>query len=266
VSADRALVDHIQYPAQTLQSKAGDCDDLTVLYASLLENAGIATALVDYPGHIFLLFDSGIGRQESYKLPLEEQRYVVHGERLWIPVEVTRVDRSFDAAWQAGLAELAKLPALEWRSRVVATAVAWEDYPATAPAFTDRVTPPATATLEGTFATHRERLKASIDDYIDETYLDPIAAAPDDDALRTRLLKVYLALHQVDEALNRGGIFLLDERGDKAATYNHMGNACVMKGDLVQAALNYRQAAALLPEDPGIQRNLAQALQGLGRA
>ena len=113
VSANREIVDHIQYPAQTLISKAGDCDDLTVLYASLLENAGIATALVDYPGHIFLLFDTGIGRQESYKLPLENKRYVVYGDRLWIPVEVTRVDRSFEAAWRAGLAELAKLPALE---------------------------------------------------------------------------------------------------------------------------------------------------------
>lgn len=85
VSANRDIVDHIQYPAQTLTSKAGDCDDLTVLYASLLENAGIATALVDYPGHIFLLFDTGIDRRESYKLPLEDDQYVVYGDRLWIP-------------------------------------------------------------------------------------------------------------------------------------------------------------------------------------
>ena len=77
---------------------------------------------------------------------------------------------------------------------------------------------------------------------------------------------MYLALHQVDEALRQAGIYLLDERGDKATTYNHMGNAYVMKGDLVQAALQYRHAAAMRPEDPGIQRNLEQAMQALGRA
>jgi tetratricopeptide (TPR) repeat protein len=235
-----------------------------VLYASLLENAGIATALVDYPGHIFLLFDTGIGRQESYKLPLEDKRYVVYGDRLWIPVEVTRVDRSFEAAWQAGLAELAKLPALEWRERVVTTAAAWQDYPATSPGFPDRTSPPTAANMQESFAAHYDRLSASIDDYIDETYLDPIKAAPEDNALRTRLLKVYLALHQVDEALRQAGIYLLDERGDKATTYNHMGNAYVMNGDLVQAALQYKQAAALRPDDPGIQHNLEQAMQSPG--
>lgn len=66
-SADAAVVDYIQYPAETLQQKAGDCDDLTVLYCSLLENAGVSTALIDYPGHIFLLFDTGVARQEGSK-------------------------------------------------------------------------------------------------------------------------------------------------------------------------------------------------------
>jgi hypothetical protein len=34
---------------------------------------------------------------------------------------------------------------------------------------------------------------------------------------------------------------------------------------MTQAALNYRQAAALLPEDEGIRRNLDRALRALGR-
>jgi len=102
--------------------------------------------------------------------------------------------------------------------------------------------------------------------HIDATYLFPLKDAPDDDALRTRLLKVYLSLNQADAAITMASTYLLDERGDKATTYNHMGNAYVMKGDLVQAALQYKQAAALRPDDPGIQRNLEQAMQALGRA
>ena len=127
-SADAAVVDYIQYPAQTLQHKAGDCDDLTVLYCSLLENAGVATALVDYPGHIFLLFDTGVARQEGFKLPLAATQYVVWQERLWIPVEITRLDGSFQQAWQVGLEEVGKLSGLELRERVVTTATAWQQY------------------------------------------------------------------------------------------------------------------------------------------
>ena len=44
MQTDRAAIDHIQYPAQTLGGKTGDCDDLTVLYCALLESAGMATA------------------------------------------------------------------------------------------------------------------------------------------------------------------------------------------------------------------------------
>ena len=59
--------------------------------------------------------------------------------------------------------------------------------------------------------------------------------------------------------------YLLAERGDKAATYNHLGIAYAMKGDMTQAALNYKQAAALRPQDKGIGRNLEQALRALGQ-
>ncbi|MDA0745306.1 MAG: hypothetical protein O2954_02235, partial [bacterium] len=52
--------DNIQYPRELLRRRTGDCDDCTVLYCSLLENLGIATAVVDVPGHIFALFDVGV--------------------------------------------------------------------------------------------------------------------------------------------------------------------------------------------------------------
>lgn len=190
----------------------------------------------------------------------------MRGERLWIPVEVTRVDQSFQEAWKTGLDELAKLPALESRHRVVATAEAWQSYPATQPVFKTTGEALRAAALNKVFSEQYAALKASIDAYIDDAYLDPLKDAPDNDVLRIRLLKVYLALHQADTAIEVGVSNLLDERGDKAATLNHLGNAYHVKGNLGQAALYYKQALALRPEDAGIQRNLGQALQALGRA
>jgi hypothetical protein len=141
-SADRAVVDHIQYPAELLQSRAGDCDDLTVLYCSLLENVGVSTALVDYPGHIFLLLDTGVSRADAYKLSLDPSLYVERGKGLWIPVEITLLDQGFEKAWRAGLEEISKLSAQDRRRLVVDTARAWEEYPPAAPAFEGVVEPP----------------------------------------------------------------------------------------------------------------------------
>jgi tetratricopeptide (TPR) repeat protein len=264
VAGDRTAVDHVQYPAQLLQGKAGDCDDLTVLYAALLENAGIATALVDYPGHIFLLFDSGVGRQEGYKLPVGEERYLLWGERLWLPVEITRLHQSFAQAWQGGAEALARLSELELRERVVATAVAWERYPATALGVTVAVPPPDPAVLETSFEEQYAGLRERIDAYIEARYLYPLREESGHDGLRTQLLRVYTALCQYDRAIRTGTTYLLEERGDPAATHNHLGIAYYLQGEMTQAAYHFKQAAALRPDDPGIQRNLQRALQALG--
>ena len=260
-SANRAVVDYIQYPAQTLQRKAGDCDDLTVLYCSLLENAGIATALVDYPEHIFLLFDSGVHREERYQLPWPAAQYVPLGDRLWIPLEITRLDGSFRAAWKAGSNGLNQFSSVAQRQRIVATATAWEAYPAVEVAGSQGVVEsPAPALLQAAYSAQYSALQAEIDEYIDETYLDRLKAEPDNDALRTRLLKVYLALNQVELAVDRAARYLLEERGDMAATHNHLGHARFLQGEIAQAAYHYKQAAALRPQDKGIQRNLERAL------
>ena len=131
--ADRSVVDHIQYPAELLHSKAGDCNDLTTLYCAPLENAGVHTALVDDPRHIFMLFDTGIDPRQAFLLPVDEVYYHVWGDRLWIPVETTLVDASFQAAWRAGAQRLSRLKGLEHRRRIVSTATAWKAYAATNP-------------------------------------------------------------------------------------------------------------------------------------
>lgn len=56
-------IDLIQYPVELLMSRKGDCDDLTVLYASLLECSGVKTALLSTEKHITLMFDTGIHEQ-----------------------------------------------------------------------------------------------------------------------------------------------------------------------------------------------------------
>ena len=56
----RPVLDTVRLPRETLRLRTGDCDDLAVLYAALLENIGIDTALVDVYDHVFVMFDTGL--------------------------------------------------------------------------------------------------------------------------------------------------------------------------------------------------------------
>jgi tetratricopeptide (TPR) repeat protein len=87
-------VDYIQYPDETLNRKTGDCDDLSVLTASLLESMGITTAFVTVPGHIFILM-------EADSLPPSDKLVVYRGKK-WIPLETTVLSKGFFEAWMRG--------------------------------------------------------------------------------------------------------------------------------------------------------------------
>lgn len=49
--------DYVKPPLQTIESKAGDCDDTSVLLASLLEALGLKTYLIFIPKHVFVLVE-----------------------------------------------------------------------------------------------------------------------------------------------------------------------------------------------------------------
>jgi transglutaminase-like putative cysteine protease len=178
VAGDAFAIDHVQSAAEVLKRRAGDCDDLTALFCSLLEGAGISTALVDYPGHIFPLFDSGVARWESYKLPVDSRLYLIRDDRLWIPLEITLIDGSFHEAWRHGADELAKLSGLDQRRLIVDTETAWETFPPTALSTEATVEPPAQAAVAEEIAAQHNLLKAMIDEHIRKTYLDPCSSIP----------------------------------------------------------------------------------------
>jgi tetratricopeptide (TPR) repeat protein len=244
-----------------LEQKAGDCDDLTALYCALLESAGVATALVDYPGHIFMLFDSGIKRQQAYQLPLTAKQYVVWGDRLWIPVEVTLLHQSFQAAWKAGLEKMAGLEP----GHVVETAVAWQDFAPAEVSFEGEGVTPSRAAFEERVVSQHEAVQEQIDSYVEATYLAPLAQEPENGALRAELARVYLGLRQYEAVIAEAYAYLNGGGENKALAYNQLGIASHMKGDLDQAEHFFRVAEELVPEDEGVKRNLGLVLAGQGK-
>ncbi|HPG30098.1 MAG TPA: hypothetical protein PKY81_00570 [bacterium] len=98
---EQKLLDFIQYPAETLELKRGDCDDFSVLFASLFLNAGIDVKLIIQPKHIFIAFNSGIENINEFEY-LKNMLINLNGE-FYAPIEVSALDKSFIAAWKTGL-------------------------------------------------------------------------------------------------------------------------------------------------------------------
>jgi len=105
--------DYVQYAVETLEKKTGDCDDLVVLYCSLLESIGIKTAFIDVKdpekeiAHLYMMFDSGLTPEQGTLISSNEKKYIIRErsadrKTIWIPVETTLVENNFDQAWNSG--------------------------------------------------------------------------------------------------------------------------------------------------------------------
>ncbi|MDR1586613.1 MAG: hypothetical protein LBS57_04070 [Treponema sp.] len=97
LSEDSMSLDSLNYPYQTLLYRGGDCDDLSILFCSLLEVLKIETAFITIPGHIYMAFDTG-GNEVSEDL-------IFADGKVWMPVEITVPAKGFYQAWKIGAQE-----------------------------------------------------------------------------------------------------------------------------------------------------------------
>jgi len=110
-SDPRASADYVQFPHETLKLKGGDCDDLSVLYSSLLESIGIETALVDYKptgniGHVNVLINTNLSPEQAILITKNDTKYFIRKntkgiDKVWIPIETTSLT-DFNTAWNLG--------------------------------------------------------------------------------------------------------------------------------------------------------------------
>ena len=117
VNDPRLTKDWVQYPGETLSLHGGDCDDMTVCFASLLASVGIPSAFIDVvpptsPGdaHIYMMFDTGVEASRADMISKNRKRYVVRKnesgtETIWLPIETTQIAKGFEEAWTTGAKE-----------------------------------------------------------------------------------------------------------------------------------------------------------------
>lgn len=109
-NAGSTSIDFLQFPYQTLNYHGGDCDDLSILYCSLLETLGIEGAFITVPGHIFTGFCLG---ETEEKIAYEEYGVLQDGliyyeGKIWQPIEITMLKDGYNKACDYGVHEWEK--------------------------------------------------------------------------------------------------------------------------------------------------------------
>lgn len=100
-------IDEITFPRLLLKAGPvrGDCDDLTVLLASVLQAAGIETAIALVPGHAYLYFNSRLHPKKTVDRPFDSLIYKSkegRKTRLWLPVDAVKIGGPLIEAMRAG--------------------------------------------------------------------------------------------------------------------------------------------------------------------
>ncbi len=110
VQNDTAVVDSVSLPRDTLSRLTGDCDDLTAVYASMLETVGIETAFLTTPGHIYVALNTRVPVRDYLIVHPDREMLLIVDDYIWVPVEITMLGSGgFLDAWRFGINEWDKL-------------------------------------------------------------------------------------------------------------------------------------------------------------
>jgi len=106
VQGNPMMVDSVSLARDTLKSGLGDCDDLTVLYDSMLETLAVESGFITTPGHIFSAINTKLPAREYRKIHPDRRMTIEVDGTLWVPVEITLIGKAgFNDAWLTAVKE-----------------------------------------------------------------------------------------------------------------------------------------------------------------
>ncbi|NJK89260.1 MAG: transglutaminase domain-containing protein [Myxococcales bacterium] len=252
------VIDYIQYPVQTISRGAGDCDDLAVLFAALAEAVGLPTLLLTTPGHIFVAVPTG-RPAHSLETGIREtgMSLMEYDGRLWLPLDTSLVDRSFEEAWTRG----AKLVADSTRLRklgVIDVRAAWATHPPVDLSPSHEVVAsqmPEVATKVSDGAQKaRVRFQRELGTLL-AAVEGEAARRPDDFSMLNRRGIVLVALGRLDEASSsfRRSVEL---GASEPGPSNNLGNLLLLGGNAVEALHWYDEALELARTEEEVRRRI----------
>ena len=261
-SVNPEAVDFVQFPKQTLEFRAGDCDDLSVLYCALLESLGIDTALITVPGHIFAAFALDMSPAASRDALFHQDHVIKHAGAVWVPVEVTALQHGFLNAWQTG-ADRWRQYSPAGQADIYPVHEAWTVYePVGFAETTGGVEMPSIERVEEFYTDELSRI---IDWETTDRFGELKGLLLDDPGasrLRNRLGILYARYGFLDDAQQQFELALAD--AEYAPSIMNLGNVRAILGDVPGSIEYYRRALELDPRDAKTLLSLARAHSSLG--
>ena len=254
VSKDPAFpIDYAQFPRETLKRKSGQCDDLTALFISMLDASNVRTAIIDYPGHMTFMIDTGADSWTDAAFP--KGSLIFYDGTYWVPLESTLVGKPFlDAARNAAYSYNAELK--KGDVHVIDVRKAWETFePATMPPSDWRSEVPEKTLLDKLFKEDSSELFSAAYRSIKKRLKEKIAK--NHDAIDPRLaLGVWeYEAGKIDTA-RKNFKAVIAISSENASAYNDLGNIDFLAKHYHRAEKSYMKAIGTGTEDPDIWMNL----------
>lgn len=117
-------VDYIQFPFQTITYKAGDCDDLAVLFSSMLSSVGINSSILFTEDDVICGIDLNTTGSSALKQFSSLDRLINIDDILYLPVSMKNLEKGYFEAWNIALEEINNSEDL----LVTVVSDAWENY------------------------------------------------------------------------------------------------------------------------------------------
>ncbi len=256
MSANAFAVDTVQFPRQTIEFRAGDCDDMTVTYTSLLEAVGVETGFITVPGHIYSAFKINMNKAEAARTFSTPEKFIYIDEEVWVPVETTALTEGFLKAWEMGADQWYR-HAENNNSRLFPTRNAWSTYEPVAFEVSDH----RLEQIDSDKLVERvtEELKSFVDDEIavqEEGLRDRLERRPGNPRILNRMGVLYARYDRNDEAMD------LFKEAAAAGTYLpaqvNIGNIAFLDEDYYTAGSWYQKVINAKP-------TLASAVLGMAR-
>lgn len=258
-----STVDYVQFSRETLKLKSGDCDDLSVLLSASLENLGIQTAILDVPGHLLMMFNTGLSDSERHLISLDDELLILRDGQVWIPIEATMIGQSFAEAWAEGARKYHKY-SKDKSLQVVVLHDAWNSFkPVTLAPATFTVALPEKSRVTARVERETNLLLVKSLDRLVKPYRALVSA--DETNIRARLqVAIIYAKYGLYQAANEEFDNILQYDADNSSVFNNRGNIYFTQGDYERALEDYGYAEKLSANDAGIKMNISMANYQLG--
>ena len=260
LSKSDVAIDFLQFPVQTMGYKAGDCDDLSILYCALLEATGIETAFITIPGHIYAAFCLEMEPAEAKKLFLNPGDLIYIDNTTWVPVENTLIQKGFLQAWDRGASEWRENN-LQGKAAFYPIHEAWKSFePVGLPESpTTPAAPPDRLVMEGYSKTLNRFVEREIAQKAQELR-QAIRERNNDPKLINKLGILYAQYGLLDQAVKE-----LKRAADQqyVPALVNMGNCYLIQKSFDQALEYYRRAERSKPEDVNVLLGLVKVLYEL---